>query len=176
STIINFNYTNFLPAYLNTYYVHGNIDDFDKIVFGLDMNIKGGEFQTDERKTKFEISLHKNKQLLKFSKISQLLHLQVDKTSVPLNIISTLSIIGHGIGEQDYSYFFSILDRNADSIQINCFWYKFNEEGDNKESTKEALFEMLTSYEKYSNQRILHKMIFEGRIKFKEVFIPNIYH
>lgn len=172
--IIDFNYTDFGPENPNLYYVHGNIDDLKNVVFGLDMNIRGGEFQKDERKTGFELSLIKNKELLKFSKISQLLHLQVDKVSHPLTKITELSIVGHSIGEQDYSYYFSILDRNVDNIQLNCFWYEFNEGGNNKESMKDALFEMLTEYEKYSNQRILHKMIFEGRIKFKEVFIPKI--
>ena len=174
--IINFNYTNFWPEKPDVYYVHGNIDDLSNVVFGLDMNIRGGEFQKDERKTTFEINLHKNKELLKFSKISQLLHLQVDKKSNPLGKTDTLSIIGHSIGEQDYSYYFSILDRNVDFLQINCLWYEYNEVGNNKESMKDALFEMLTSYEKYSNQRILHKMIFEGRIKFEEVFIPRIFN
>ncbi len=172
--IIDFNYTPFVSEKSKLYYVHGNKDDRDNIVFGLDMNIKGGEFQKDERKTTFELSLNKNKELLKFSKISQLLHLQVDKISHPLNKITQLSIVGHSMGEQDYSYYFSILDRNVDNIQLNCFWYEFNEGGNNKESMKDALFEMLTEYEKYSNQRILHKMIFEGRIKFKKTFIPQI--
>ncbi|MBK6381692.1 MAG: hypothetical protein IPF72_19345 [Chitinophagaceae bacterium] len=172
--IIDFNYTDFGPENPNIYYVHGNIDDSKNVVFGLDMNIRGGEFQKHERKTAFELNLTKNKDLLKFSKISQLLHLQVDKISHTLNKITQLSIVGHSIGEQDYSYYFSILDRNVDHIQLNCLWYQFNEGGNNKESLKDALFEMLTEYEKYSNQRILHKMIFEGRIKFKEVFIPRI--
>jgi len=172
--IIDFNYTDFGVENPNVYYVHGNVDDRNNIVFGLDMNIKGGALEKDERKTTFELSLTKNKPLLKFSKISQLLHLQVDKTAHPLNKITQLSIVGHSIGEQDYSYYFSILDRNVDYIQINCLWYEFNEGGNNKEFMKEALFEMLTGYEKYSNQRILHKMIFEGRIKFKEVCIPKI--
>lgn len=173
-TIIDFNYTDFGPDDPKIYYVHGNIDDRDNVVFGLDMNIKGGTLEKDERKTTFELGLTKSKQLLKFSKISQLLHLQVHKDSHPLNKITQLSIVGHSIGEQDYSYYFSILDRNVDHIQINCLWYGFNEGGNNKEFMKNALFEMLTGYERYSNQRILHKMIFEGRIKFKEVFIPQI--
>ena len=172
--IINFNYTPFLCESSQLYHVHGNKEDRDSIVFGLDMNIKGGALEKDERKTTFELGLTKNKQLLQFSKISQLLHLQVDKISHPLNKISQLSIVGHSIGEQDYSYYFSILDRNVDNIEIICLWYEFIDGGSNKEFMKIALFEMLTAYERYANQRILHKMIFESRIKFKEVFIPKI--
>ncbi len=145
-----------------------------KLFSGRD-NIKHGNLNQTERKTTFELDLSKNKLLLRFSKLSQLLHLQIDKPSQWFEQISRISIVGHSIGEQDYSYFFSILDRNIDFISIHCLWYEYNEGANNKESMKEALFEMLTSYEKYSNKRILHKMIFESRIKFKEVFIPKLF-
>ncbi len=175
--IINFNYTDFFKENSQVYYVHGNSNDGKEIVFGLDMEIKGGLLHDTERKTTFEINLNKNKQLLRFSKISQLLNLQVDKESSQFNKISILTIVGHSIGEQDYSYYFSILDRNVDHIMIICLWYEYNEGGNNnKESLKDALFEMLTNYEKFSNKRVLHKMIFEGRIKFKEVFIPKLFN
>ena len=172
--IINFNYTNFLPKKSVVYHVHGSIEDSSDIVFGLDMNVKDGELDMHERKTKFEIALSKNKKLLRFSKISQLLNLQIDKPSNTIGVITSLYIVGHSISEQDYGYYFSILDRSVDQIVIKCWWYKYNNGGDNKQATKESLFEMLNSYERYSNRKILHAMIFEGRIKFNEVYLPRL--
>jgi Bacteriophage abortive infection AbiH len=172
--IINFNYVPFILTHDDVYYVHGDIMDNDNIVFGLDVNLKNSELNRDERKTVFEINLYKNKRLLKFSKLHQLLHLQVDKDKNKLGVVNSITIVGHSIGEQDYSYYFSILERNIDNIEIICLWYEFNEGGNNKESLKEDLLEMLFSFEKYSNKRILHKMIFEGRIKFRKTFIPQI--
>lgn len=172
--IINFNYVPLVFNHADVYHIHGDIDDREKIVFGLDVNLRNSELHTDERKTTFEIKLSRSKSLLRFSKLHQLLHLQVDKGKNNLGKVFSLTIIGHSIGEQDYSYYFSILDRNIENIEIVCLWYKYNEVGNNKESSIESLFEMITSYERYCNQRIIHKMIFEGRIKFKEVYIPRI--
>lgn len=174
SKIISFNYVPLVLNHRDLYHVHGNINDKGKIVFGFDVNLKNSDLHKEQRKTVFEINLSKNKSLLKFSKLHQLLHLQVDKEQNNIGKVGSMTIVGHSIGEQDYSYYFSILDRNIDNIEIICLWYEFNEGGDNNESLKEALLEMLFNYEKYSNQRILHKMIFEGRIKFRKIFIPQI--
>ncbi len=175
--IISFNYTDFFSKStvpISSYNVHGVFLDKRNIVFGLDIDIKNGLFKEPGIKTDFENKLHKNILLRNFLKISQLLQLQVEKEHNSFNTIGWLSIIGHSIGEQDYSYYFSILDRNVETIKITCYWYEFNEGGNNKDSLKNAVFEMLTAYERYSNKRVLHKMIFEARIKFKEIYIPRI--
>ena len=183
SSIINFNYTNYVINSSNSnncYYVHGNVTDFKRVVFGFDVNIKNGVFDKDERKTSFEIALSKNKSLNRFSKVNQLFELQVDKQPyINRGLIRELSIVGHSIGEQDYSYYFSLLDRKFESyycvdlVTIIGLWYTFGD-NNNKDEMKESLFEMLTHYERYANKKVLHRMIFEGRIKFKEVYIPQL--
>ena len=182
NSVINFNYTNYVIESNNSYYVHGKVTDIKKVVFGFDVNIKNGVFDKDERKSSFEIELSKNKSLSRFSKVSQLFELQIDKPPfINRGLIRELAIVGHSIGEQDYSYYFSLLDRKYDGnecvdfISIVGLWYTFGDK-DNKEEMKESLFEMLTQYERYANKKVLHRMIFEGRIKFKEAFIPELNH
>ncbi len=186
--VINFNYTNFyfdIHTFDNNsrfkltredvYNVHGVGNDKENIVFGFD-SFFTNENIVSEGKSQLEIDLLKDKDLVKYSKIQQLLELQKDKPEFNIGIVDKLSILGHSIGEQDYNYFFSIMDNNIDRIKLEYLWYRYNDnqEFDNRQSGQEALFNMINAYEKYANKRVFHKMIFEGRIKFREVPIPKI--
>lgn len=167
--IVSFNYTNYLnTTFQDIYYVHGSIDDGSEIVFGFDHATSETVMQ----------EILNNPILSKFTKVQQLLHLQkkkaFNKITKPVGIIK---IIGHSIGVEDYSYFFSLIDSNPDEVSFICAWYKFlpDENGvvlDNEIPTQESLFEMLRAYEVHANRRVLHAMIFEGRIKFIEYDVP----
>jgi len=190
--IITFNYTNFIAPFGKVYHVHGEVNDGSKIVFGLDPFRKDETFHDSGKLSELEEKIFNDRWLSKFTKISQLLTLQKNKQGNTLiSDIDKVVIIGHSIGVQDYSYYFSLIDQNENQIRIDCLWYDFNENKQNDErklqedyseivrsnnelSMQNALFEMLQQYERYAKKRILHRMIFEGRIKFIKIEIPTL--
>jgi len=183
--VINFNYTHTVSKLINNgfltfakadvYNVHGDINDKNNVVFGLDTFFRDLPL-LDDGKSSEEIRLLSDEVYVKYSKVYQLLALQKEKDIYKIGKADKLTILGHSLGVQDYSYFFSIFDRSIDVIEIEYICYHYsNNKGENKLSGQDALFKLLNSYEKISRKRVLHKMIFEGRIKFREAYLPQIF-
>lgn len=190
--IISFNYTDFIDPYKKVYHVHGDVRDGQNIIFGLDPFKKDETFHDSGHLSILEENIFNDNSLSKFTKISQLLTLQKSKReNLLINNIEKIVIVGHSIGVQDYSYYFSLIADNEKNIRIDCLWYEFNINDEihekeierntnnmprknNEQSMQNSLFEMLQQYERYAKKRILHRMIFEGRIKFIKTEIQTI--
>jgi len=171
SNIISFNYTCPFDQTAEQedkfiYYVHGQICDGEKCVFGYD----------DCSQNPYQELGHN--QLIKskdrkyhFSKQYQLLELNRAKPTIHIGKINKIKILGHSIGKQDYQYFFTLFDQNKDTVEIEAYWYVYMFDDmaiDNYLATKDSLFHMLREYEDRNNTKIIDRMFFERRIRFVE--------
>lgn len=188
-TILNFNYsdTYCLPkGFLITQplnsksigpqkiYIHGDkrSENGKKIVFGYDDGL------TKDLMT-FKHLVKENSKI--YSKTSQLLELATYNSENNINSarlperssITKIGILGHGIGEADYNYFETLAD--FETVTIEVYWYYYRDElgnktkTNNKEALNKAVINMVHEMETRFKKMLLHKMIIEQRIVFKEL-------
>lgn len=186
-TILNFNYsTNECFRHENRYcttvwgiseytpfeiFIHGEFYNENKIVFGFDDGI------AKDSTTKRNLLTTKDK---KYSKTSQLLSLATHNSEYGVNIelprtkeIAKIGVLGHGLGEADYNYFETLA--NFETVIIEVFWYKFRDketgkktDENNKQALMDSLVNMIHEMEERKGEVILHKMLIEQRIIFRE--------
>ncbi len=188
-TILNFNYSTsdllnpnlnwrtprIEPHQIDEIFIHGNFDNGKNIVFGFDDGMSLNR-QTNE----YEInSIHSKK----YSKTHQLLTLATsvnskleEQVKIPEKYkIPTLGVLGHSIGQADYNYFETLCD--FDDIILEIFWYSFEYQdktgkrvrSDNKQESIDAVINMIHEMEKRQKKTLLHRMLIEQRIVFKQL-------
>lgn len=176
---LNFNYddTYCLPhesTIQDKVYIHGNklSENGRKIVFGYDDGL------TKDPIT-FKPLVKQNSKT--YSKTSQLLELATYNSENGIRTfrlpekssIAKIGILGHGIGEADYNYFETLAD--FDKVIIEVYWYYYRDEdgnktkSNNKEALNKAVINMVHEMETRYKKVLLHKMIIEQRIIFKEL-------
>lgn len=188
-TRINFNYSysRLLPVddgsnmSPDEFFIHGLTIDAENIVFGYDdgmlTNVETYEYEYD------------NKEFYKMSKTYQLLQLsliyQNEKRDSNIIIpkrdnIKYIGVLGHSISEADYNYFYTLCD--FDKVVIEVFWYKYSitntngesENKDNQLALMENLISMIHEMERQTQKKILHRMLIEQRIIFRELKYKNV--
>lgn len=179
--IINFNYTKSIE-YKDTenkvWKIHGNLSDEEKIIFGANNKhyIQSNSNNDIRINDQFKNTYYEYTKMFQLQSLNSVRDFAFDTEN-----IESVSIIGHSISEQDYNYFFTLLESNPKMILEYLYysWHKPDENNElkkksNKEDGLKQMFNMLEHYEKYSGKNISYTMNFEGRIKFKEIKVPNI--
>lgn len=158
--IFNFNYTNTLDTICSKNFevrhVHGTLKD--QIIIGVDLT--------------------KVKNAKQISKTYRVLDLKKDvKLDVLPSIPKEIVFFGHSLNEQDYSYFQSIFDHvNLYSSNVRLTFYYSDYEKNGKEfyRQKERVIKLIETYGKTLDNKdhgrnLLHKLLIEERIVFKEI-------
>lgn len=161
SIIMNFNYTN--PFNNNvTNNIHGNIKD-KNCIFGIDI-----------------LHLPEDSILIPFTKSFRKLHLNQNDTMLAnKEDIKNIFFYGHGLGENDYSYFQAIFDSiNLYSSDINLYFYYSVYDKNNEQFIKHdeymKVIKLISKYGKTLNNKdqgktILPKLLVENRIHIIEL-------
>ena len=161
--VINFNYTKNSLGLYDEINVHGSLDT--NIVIGYDSTQKA--IAEDDL---FVLSKDWRKNNIEF------------KSDLSEKIISDIVIYGHSLGEQDYPYFFDILDRcffldeKCEVKLYLCYsiWENSRECEKALEAYRMNATKMLNSYERYKNPNIgrntiITKLKMNNRLKFVEI-------
>ncbi len=161
--IVSFNYTNLLSEYkeLKIEYIHGQLDDGERIVFGFDEN---EYFNSTEKRVS-------NNMGIDYTKVNQLIVKNTYNKQLKRNFennlftevkYKTLGIYGHSIGECDFSYFANIIKKNIEKIEVIVYYYD-----DQQAYLQRALYKLFSYIEKTENRSIYHDMVISGRIQFR---------
>lgn len=171
--IINFNYTNslyLLENKSNFRKVHGDLTDNSNIVFG-------GNQKYIAQNDKININPKFKNTYFDYTKMFQLLELNGTRNySFNSSQIESITILGHSLSQQDYNYFFSILDNN-NNIKINLCYYPYkvsNGWKNNRVDSLQNMYKLLEAYEEYSKKNVAYTLNFEGRISLRKVKIPDL--
>ena len=175
-----FNYTNPVNNYDNCLYqnIHGCLEDENnRIIIGIDQNELNDEI----------ISTRKG--IIRFTKAWKKLRYIGPVNELPdRNKINQISIYGHSLGAQDYSYFHSIFNYydiiNKSNLKVAFYFsnYEENEDGTpNNEKNQynylkyiDSIFKLLNDYAKNSvnekeSKTLVTRLLLERRILIEEL-------
>ena len=175
-----FNYTNPVYDYDNCLFqnIHGTLDDANnRIIIGIDQNELSKE------------DLDENKGIIRFTKAWKKLKYIGPVNSLPdKNRINYISIYGHSLGKQDYSYFHSIFNYydiiNNQSIKIIFYFsdyvkdkngnYDYEKNKKNQLDYVDSIFRLLLDYasnsiEENESRTLITRLLLERRIMIQEL-------
>lgn len=179
--IFNYTYPQLLDNHGGSdFYIHGKVEDECDIVFGYDDGML--------RDALTSTYAHKSTEFYNYSKTYQLMKLSLNYQNekmmhgfkLPLKKdIEYIGILGHSIGKADYNYFRTLCDFSK--VKIEVFWYEYEVTTENGEvkvdNNRDSLFnnviKMIHEMERRTQTEILHKMLIEQRIVFREVKFYN---
>ncbi len=192
--MFNFNYSNYINEYLNDHIhsyqeirnIHGDVSSKENIVFGTnhymylhDLEEHNNLLSNQKMNLNF---VRKDEENYKLTKMYQLMRLDHTNELTTLNEVTSLTLLGHSIGNQDYEYVHSIINTNPKKIVLNIIWsdwiYRLDDKenekttivkSDNREALADALYDMLAKYEALYGNLSFHKMILENRIRFYNI-------
>lgn len=166
--ILSFNFTKLrLDKAIQYLCIHGNYEEDEKnrnqskIIFGIDSS-----------------GIHSNHPFYPFTKTSRVFSLRIkEKNSKDLirKDIDMITIYGHSLNEQDYSYFFSIFDYvDIENKVIFVLKYSlFSGCSDNYEDIlKDSLIKLISSYaEQFNkpNKNLVHRLLLENRVRVERI-------
>lgn len=178
SYILSFNYTqpNFLANFSTSHIIniHGTLSS--RIIIGIDQLL---ELETN-KKTREYI----DDNLYVFSKTSKVVRYQ-NKLSeeIKYNNIHEIVIFGHSLSSNDYSYFQAIFDAleiySNFKVKLVFLYYEYLNTDSEFNFISNNAFNLIRAYgntldNKDHGKNLLHKLILEGRLVFKEVTVKPL--
>lgn len=164
--IINFNYTNVLGNN-NESNVHGSLES--EVIVGIDLT------DIDD--------IEKYNYMIPYTKTYRKMMSIDSKRSIMVGDVNLITVYGHSLGQQDYSYFQAIFDfyNIYDNKQIKLNFVYSDNYGEPeylKNKYVKSVFELLDRYGKTMNNKdngknLIHKMLLEGRLSIELINVSK---